>query len=58
MKNENTKALRETLQAYQQNPTYGHEMQLAMLISIATSLAVIADKMSDTNDNAESEGLE
>lgn len=58
MKNENINALKETLQAYAQNPTYGHEMQISMLISIATSLAVIADRMCDNNDMAESEDEE
>lgn len=53
MKNEHQNNLLETLQAYQQNPTYGHEVQLSMFISMATSLAAIADVISDNNDITE-----
>ena len=55
MTSKNSKALLEALKAYQQNPTSEHELNVALLVSIATSLAVIADRMSDTNDMAESE---
>jgi hypothetical protein len=43
MKNENTNALKEALESYKKNPTYGHELNLMLMISIATSLACIAD---------------
>lgn len=43
MKQENTNALKKALESYEENPTYGHELNLMLMISIATSLACIAD---------------
>ncbi len=43
MEGENTKALKDELESYKQNPTYGHELNLMLMISMATSLACIAD---------------
>lgn len=43
-------SLLEIIRAYRQNPTAGQEMRLAMLISIAGSLAAIADCMTIAND--------
>lgn len=42
-KHENTNALKEALKSYEETPTYGHELNLMLMISIATSLACIAD---------------
>ena len=53
MKNENTNALKEALEAYKQNPTYGHELNLTLMISIATSLACIADAMIKEEEKGE-----
>lgn len=50
MKGENVKALLDTIEAFKQNPTCESEMKVAMLISIATSLALIADCMTEAND--------
>lgn len=53
MKNENTNALKEALESYKKNPTYGHELNLMLMISIATSLACIADAMTKEEENEE-----
>lgn len=41
MEHENTNALKEALKSYKENPTYGHELNIMLMISIATSLLVL-----------------
>ena len=50
MKNENANALKDALEAYAKDPTYGHELYLTLMISIATSLACIADVMMEREE--------